>query len=273
MAPRHTRVVGLALALAATATVWFLGTEKVTLESAPQPAEIVRADRIASPAAELPISGPRKPGQSIPAAQSAEERAASISHMVTFALAAQRDRMIEALVTLGLSQTDAEQMGRRAIEGAADCFYEGAREQYESQGNLSEFLDHGDITWLEAALNLKRVRTAMAPCLANIQQQTGLPFDDSDAVGNLDERVALPPPPPPWAAEMDSRIRDYVASHSGLGVTDVVIHCREAGCIASLIGSDIRIFDFDFDVFAEQNGFQRAVVGGESNRRNVWLER
>jgi hypothetical protein len=72
---------------------------------------------------------------------------------------------------------------------------------------------------------------------------------------------------------MDSRIRDHVASHPGLGVTDVFVECRDEGCGAMLVGRDIRIFDFDFDVFAGRNGFRKAVVAGDSNRRSVWLER
>jgi hypothetical protein len=47
----------------------------------------------------------------------------------------------------------------------------------------------------------------------------------------------------------------------------------EAGCYVVLVGRDIPIFDFDFDAFAEQNGFARALLRGESNRRVVWLER
>jgi hypothetical protein len=72
---------------------------------------------------------------------------------------------------------------------------------------------------------------------------------------------------------MERRIREYVASRPDLGVTDAVVECREQGCRALLVGRDIRIFDFDFDVFAEQNGFQRAMVGGDRNGRSVWLER
>ena len=40
-----------------------------------------------------------------------------------------------------------------------------------------------------------------------------------------------------------------------------------------LTGRDIHIFDFEFDVFAEQNGFQHAVLRGDGNMRLVWLQR
>ena len=72
---------------------------------------------------------------------------------------------------------------------------------------------------------------------------------------------------------MESRIRDHVASRPDLGVTDALVDCRQAGCTVMLVGRDIRVFEFDFDVFAEQNGFARAVLRGERNRRLVWLER
>jgi len=72
---------------------------------------------------------------------------------------------------------------------------------------------------------------------------------------------------------MEGRIRDHVASRPELGVTDVLVDCREAGCYVVLAGRDIPIFDFDFDAFAEQNGFARALLRGESNRRLVVLER
>jgi hypothetical protein len=40
-----------------------------------------------------------------------------------------------------------------------------------------------------------------------------------------------------------------------------------------MVGRAIRIFDLEFDVFAEQNGFGRAVLRGDSNARSVWLPR
>jgi hypothetical protein len=190
-------------------------------------------------------------------------------------MGAQRDILVEQLSEQGLSREDAERMGQRAVEGFADCLFENVRKQYEAQGNLSEFLEHTDDTaWLEAATRLNSVRASTAPCLANVAQQVGITLPESPTSGgNLDERIILPPEPPSWGAEMERRIRDHVASRPELGVTDVVVTCREQGCSALLVGRDIRVFDFDFDAFAEQNGFQKAVVGGPPNGRSVWLER
>jgi hypothetical protein len=265
--------VTVALALAVAATVWFLATKKhATQDLARQHPETVRARATVTPL-ERPVAAPQEPDESIPSRErSPQEHAAAVKHALTLTMGPDRDRIAERLVAQGLSQPDAERMGQHAIEGYADCLYEAARKQYAAQGNLNEFLDHIEIAWVFAASNLNRVRATMAPCLANIGQQTGIPWPAEYASGGSpDERITLPPPPPPWAAEMDSRIRDHVASHPGLGVTDVFVECRDEGCGAMLVGRDIRIFDFD--VFAGQNGFRKAVVAGDSNRRSVWLER
>jgi hypothetical protein len=275
MAPPYAKTVG-ALAVAAAAVV-LLATKKHATESVPPPAETV-AETIPAPPTEQLIPANLDAIESTMPHRSAEERAAVVKHTLTLAWGGERDRITERLVAQGLSRADAEQMGQRAIEGIADCVFDAARSQYEAQGDLKEFVDHVEVGWLEAALNLNRVRAAVRPCLANVAQQTGQPIEtgwpaDNSLGGSVDERITLPPPPPPWAAEMENRIRTHVASHPGLGVSDVVVRCREAGCDALLVGRDIRIFDFDFDVFAEQNGFQRAVVGGNTSSRSVWLER
>ena len=72
---------------------------------------------------------------------------------------------------------------------------------------------------------------------------------------------------------MESRIRQYVASRPVPEITQVVVRCIEEGCNVTLVGDDIRIFDLQFDVFAEQNGFQHAVLGGDKELGLVWLQR
>jgi hypothetical protein len=273
MALPKTRTAGvLALAFIVAATFWvFAGKKYASQELAPQHTDTVRAEAISAP---LERQRSERQQPEVVPAQSPDERAAAVKRMLTLAMGVERESVTKELVEQGLSLADAEQMGRRAVEGIADCLFDAARSQYEAQGNLSEFLDHTAIDWVLAATNLNRVRDVMAPCLANVRQQAGLPLPaEQPPRGSPDERVTLPPPPPPWAAEMDSRIRDHIASHPGLGVTDVFVQCREEGCGAMLVGSDIRIFDFEFDVFAEHNGFQKAVVGGDRDRRLVSLER
>jgi hypothetical protein len=276
MALPPIRTVGaFVLTIAVAATVWFFATNRHMLrQTLPPPlSEVVRTDAVVVPLRQ-PVAAIREGGPTSVPPRSIEERAAAVKHTATLIMGRQRDHVVEQLVEHGLSREDAERMGQRAVEGYADCLFEAVRKQYEAQGNLGEFLDHSEIAWVEAAISLSSVRTAMAPCLANIGQQVGIPSPASLASGgSLDERITLPPEPPSWAAEMERRIRDHVASRPELGVTDVVVECREQGCSALLVGREIRIFDFEFDVFAEQNGFQRAMVGGDRNGRSVWLER
>jgi hypothetical protein len=125
-----------------------------------------------------------------------------------------------------------------------------------------------------AYINLKRVRFAAAPCVANVGQQAGIaiPENFAAATGGTDD-IAPEPPSPPWAAETESRIRQYVASRPALGATEVLVRCIEEGCNVTLAGEDIRIFDLQFEVFADQNGFQQAVLGGGKELRFAWLQR
>jgi hypothetical protein len=250
---------------------------KVPEPSTPDPtasAESRAAPRVAHP------PNPTAPDASTTLATSqptTEERVAALTETVSLAMSPERDGLTERLVTEGLSRTDAERAGQRFVEGYAGCLLEAVRRQYEAQGMHSgEFLDRTETAWLQLLeyARLNRVRAAMSPCLANVAQQVGIPFPASfGATGTLDEQIVPPPPPPAWAAEADERIRGYVASRPGLGVAAVRIECVEQGCTVMLVGRDIRIFELEFDVFAERNGFARAVLRGDGNRRLVWLER
>jgi hypothetical protein len=272
--PRARLLGAFAVAIVATAG-WFLATKKhATPESFTPPATTVRADAPA-PSLETSIAVQQDSVASKPFAQrSTDERAAAVKHTLTSVMASERDEVAEMLIGQGLSRVDAERMGERFLKGYVDCLFDAVREQYEAHGaSVNEFLDRAEQGWSHVldAYDINQARWAMAACIANISQQTGISLPaDYTSVGSPDEGA---PPPPPWAAEMENRIRDHVASRPELGVTDVLVDCRQAGCNVMLVGRDIRIFDFDFDLFAEQNGFAHAVVRGERNRRLVWLER
>jgi hypothetical protein len=277
---RKKTAAALAFVLAVAATTYLFATRKSDPLQQSVPPPSTEIDSI-SPAFTVtpvaPISSTR-PGDSIPVAQrSTEERAAAVKHALTLGMGPERDGMAERLVAQGLSRVDGERMAQSFIEGYADCLFDAARKQYEAQGmSVTEFLESAERSWsqLLAAFQLNRVRSAMAPCMANISQQTGVPLVAGyESGGSLDERITPPPPPPPWAAEMDSRIRAHVASRPELGATDVLVECSEEGCSVMLVGRDIRIFDFQFDVFAEQNGFEHALLRGDGGRRFVWLQR
>jgi len=125
-----------------------------------------------------------------------------------------------------------------------------------------------------AYVNLNRVQSAAVPCVVNAGQQSGIQVsDDFGTAGSRADDIPPERPSPPWAAEMEGRIRDHVASYSAPGIDGMIVKCIEEGCGVTLVGREIRIFDLEFDVFAEQNGFQSAATSGDSNARYVWLKR
>jgi hypothetical protein len=187
---------------------------------------------------------------------------------------------VNALTQQGLAQTDSELVIDRFIEGVTECIFEAARNEYEAQGmGLNGFLDAAQAApWFQTLeyIYSKRVRRAAVPCVANISQQTGIPMPADFERGGTDvDRIQPAPPVPPWATDMENRIRENVARYPEAGVSDARVHCVEAGCTVVLTGRAIRIFDLEFDVFAEQNGFKHALLsgGGNSNQRFVWLQR
>ena len=207
------------------------------------------------------------------------ERITAIKHAMSKAMSEFRETILNGLVAQGLAPIDSEQTAQRFIEGFADCLFEAARREYETQGiSVEEFLDRIEIVWtqpVESTTNLNRVQSAAAPCVANVGQQAGIPFPANfgTAANEISERFSAEIESPPWADEMEDRIRDHVASQPELVLTGLLVTCRENGCNVMMVGRDIRIFDLEFDVFAEQNGFKHAVLGGDSNRRLVWLPR
>ena len=70
---------------------------------------------------------------------------------------------------------------------------------------------------------------------------------------------------------MEAKLRAHIDRYRGESLTDLRIKCEERGCVVLMQGQHIRIFDFEFDRFAEENGFASAFVGGDAARRTVWL--
>jgi hypothetical protein len=220
-----------------------------------------------------PISSSQKPNASISEPrQSIEELTAAIQRTMIELMAGRRELFANGLVERGLAPVDSERLAQRFVEGFADCLLEAARKEHEAQGNL----DGAEMNWTQtmAYLNLNRVQSAAVPCMANVSQQTGIPLPaDFGSAGSHTDRISPEPPPPPWAADMEARIRAHIASYTELAETSVLINCVEEGCNVSLAGGDIRIFDLELDVFAAQNGFQKAVLRGDNKLRFVWLQR
>jgi hypothetical protein len=171
-----------------------------------------------------------------------------------------------------LATADAERIAQRFAQGIADCVLEAVRTEYEARGKP----DGEQMSWTQtmAYWGLNRVQSAAVPCAANISQQTGIPLPaDFGSGGSIEDDASPERPSPPWAPEMERRIRDYIASYSAPEIKTVIAECVEEGCNVMLVGRDIRIFDLEFDVFAETNGFQHAVLRGDGSFRFVWLQR
>ena len=198
------------------------------------------------------------------------DRAAETRRAMVALMAAWRDTAAGALAQRGLAPEDSARLAQAFSEGVADCFLDVIHRDFGgSSGN-------DELTWTRAFAyaNLNRVQAAATPCVVNIGQQAGIQIDaDFGTVGRRADDIPPESPSPPWAADMERRIRDHVASHSAPGIETVLVRCSQKGCQAALAGRDIHIFDLEFDVFAERNGFQSVSLSGDANMRFVWLPR
>jgi hypothetical protein len=186
-------------------------------------------------------------------------------------MGAWREAVVSALVEHGLAAEDGERQATRFIEGVADCFLEVMRKDYEVRGKSG-----AELTWTQAIayVGLNRVQSAAVPCVVNVGQQSGVPVSaDFGTAGSRADDIPARRPSPPWAADMETRIRRYVASRSVTGIETVLVECSENGCTVALVGHDIRVFDLELDGFAEQNGFQSVALSGDAHLRLVWLPR
>jgi hypothetical protein len=283
MAPSRKKILAvLAVAFAAAVFVYFAGISKLGTQS-PRPA--MRPAEIPAGTGENPRDSSTYRSQQTAESSSQpqstphdEQRVAAIKETIGNVLEAESRTWANELSQDGLARSDSELAVHRFIEGFTDCIFDAARREYEVQGmTVNEFLDAAETrSWFRTweYLTSKRVRRAAVSCVANVCQQTGLPMMPGFEYGGLDvDRIEPAPPVPSWATGMDSRIRDHVASYPDAGVASVQVQCVEAGCSVALIGHAIRVFDLEFDVFAEQNGFDHAIAGNSiGNVRIVWLQ-
>jgi hypothetical protein len=72
---------------------------------------------------------------------------------------------------------------------------------------------------------------------------------------------------------MEGSILSYIAQRPGLELTDLQVQCSARECIIFIAGNDIPIYEMGFDVFANEQGFESAIIqsidGGP--RRLVYL--
>jgi hypothetical protein len=217
-----------------------------------------------------------------PAAErmSDQERAVAIRRAISRSMAGNRDVYAQELAAAGLAPADSERIAQRLADGLADCIFEAARKEYEARGvSFKDFLDGIEIVWSQpiqpGVRDLSPIRSNATACVATVAQQAGvaLPASFGSAANEFVERFSAALESPPWASQMEARIREHIASYPGIEITGALTTCREEGCSVMLVGRDIRIFDLEFERFAEQNGFEHAVLGGDSGRRLVWLQR
>jgi hypothetical protein len=271
-------VIAVVLLVVAAGTIYSIATRQVfTPPSVPPSAESSPNDAASTDAAEISSSSESL----LDATSSDEERIAAIKQTMARSMAQSRDLYAARLAELGLASPDSQQIAQRLIDAIADCAFEAARSEYEAQGiGLDEFLNGAEAVWSRPAeLDIARfsqVQVRAVPCIATAFAQAGIPAPPNlGSAGNeFAERFSSgSAPPPPWASEMEARIREHVSSYPGLDLTRAIVTCRDEGCSVLMVGHDIRIFDLEFDQFAEQNGFRHAIIGGDRARRHVWLQR
>ncbi len=93
----------------------------------------------------------------------------------------------------------------------------------------------------------------------------------------LDTLGARLPPivSPDWADEVEAKILDHIALYPNVLANTVQVQCQEDACTV-LIQADHPIdpFQFEFDRFAEANGFKSAVIHAtDYNARIITLLR
>jgi hypothetical protein len=236
---------------------------------------------------------PEDDGEDV-AERSLEERSTGIKQMIGKALASgYRDRYIETLVGEGLSRADSENIVQTLFNALAECHFAVTRQRYESYGlTVEQFLSGAEEVWTARDYHNVSVDTIArnAPqCVAQASQQAGLPIaiepDGSAAASAPEDFGILAQPnlvawprsadanvgPQDWAHQMESTLRAHIDRYSDASLTDLRIKCEERGCVVLMKGEMIPIFEFEFDRFAEENGFASALAGGDASRRIVWL--
>ena len=192
------------------------------------------------------------------------------------------------LVKSGLSRTDSEAIAHRFFADAAACAFEETKRQYKAAGvSSAEFVAVAERVWSSnperGGLNLDSVALLAMPCVADAAQRAGIVLPQNlmaryaalqaEADSSRGQPVPIAEPRPPWAEAAEAAIRTHVAAYPAVVLTHLDVLCQARGCSVVLEGPDVPIYDLAFDVFAEQNGFDGARVGGVENRRVVWLQR
>ncbi len=270
--------------LAITAFVFLLAAGGYYLAAVrqPAPASAVGSAPDQERVSTLELSGVAlaAPATPDPASTSIDERPGLVKQALRNSMQGLRNQYIEELVAKGLARPDSERMVDEFVAGIADCLFEAARKDNEAHGYaLDEFL-HGAAMLSRRpgffSIDVKHLPPSTALCAINAGQQAGL----SQAVGfEPRQRPGSEPADAPASAsgpsfaETEAGIRTHIAKYPELALTDLFVHCEARGCEILMQGQDIRIFELEFDRFAEENGFRHAVLSGDAGLRAVWLQR
>jgi hypothetical protein len=227
------------------------------------------------------------PRLSLPDAPSLEQRATSVKSRMAERLELQSgEAYANGLAKSGLSRADSDAIARRFFADVAECAFEGARKQYAAAGtDFAELVAGAERVWSQendAGIGVEVVAMREMPCVADAAQRAGIVLPP-DLVARYAARVpdelsrsAAEFPHaarPPWADAMEAAIRAHLARYPSVALTSLYAECKANGCSVVIQGRDIPIFDLEFDVFAERNGFDHALVSGDDARRVVWLQR
>jgi hypothetical protein len=192
-----------------------------------------------------------------------------------------------SLVQSGLSRIDSETVVARFYADVAKCGFEEARRRAETRGTTyTQFLAEAELVWSSAPedidINVASVALLSMPCVADAAQRAAIALPPDlmaryaafeAGAGATPEQEPADVPPPQWARAMEAAIRAHVARYPAVVLTNLDARCNERGCAVVLEGDDVPVYDLEFDVFAEQNGFHHASVNGRGGHRVVWLPR
>lgn len=230
---------------------------------------------------------------------SLDARTAVVKAMLADALASRhRDEYVELLSAQGLAASDSTVIVDTFLAGLADCTFETTQSAYESYGlSREEFVKGAEDLWKSIppeyrSISVRGIAGSSPHCAAVVSQQAGI------ALPAVSENTASTASPPDdfgiWSApnlladpageraalaanertdEMEAKLLAYVTGLGEAGIEVLRIKCEARGCMLLMLGNDIDVFRFDFDAFAEANGFQSALIGGEASHRVVTLRR
>jgi hypothetical protein len=232
-------------------------------------------------------------------------RVAAVERAIGRALAQRSgEQYVEELRSGGLAASDAEKIVQQFMDALAVCQFEAARREYESAGvSAADFLQGAEEVWSDErrssrGVSVNAVASLAWTCASDAAQQAGIHLEAP--AGALDSRAALGIPPAPQRAarlepniltalgvnappvvspdgsdEMEAKILRYVSSYPNLALTSLQVQCQIELCVV-LMQADkpIDVFQFEFDRFAEENGFESAVIQSPApNARYVTLRR